>query len=635
MIQAIRRLPFGAHHLAVLPLVWLLLAALPAVPFAIGTGIDASWNYALNIAHAKGFPFGTHLFFTMGPLGYLATPDPAYTSGPLVLAFITATYLLLVYGVLRYARLRGIVPAVIAAAVLVTQGLFAQHFPDVWQAACVAVFLAAAAGSGGSLMDLALAGLVAGFTLLFKTNEGITACAVFACLTAHSLYRNRTRKAAHLAIALLPAAMLLAGMRILQGSWYSAIPYLRNMLDLMGGFSRAASFPGPVWQPALAASYLAMIFAAAICLGGRAALLGSGFVPALLIAFTAFKHGMVRQDGHADVVLVKIAITALFLMAGCARPRCAGVLGALAVCGAGFTIYHMSALNQPWLYRLAVGRARPAGIVASVRALTAFDRTWEARRAAIEKHLRPLRLNERFTEIVGQATVDAFPENIDVIRASGWNYRPRPGIQSSASYTPRLDRINAEYLANTPASQYALFVWYAIDGRHPFLQDTQTLLALLNHYDVVYVDDKALLMRRRETVRFREPEGIGSAEAHWNQVVTVPTVAPGEALFARIDIAPSLWGGLRAFLFRASPVYVQVNYRQGRQGFYRVVSADLAGGAIVSPLPHNLPELAQFVDGRPFQDPVVNIEWVSAGAPAEYGSAIRMSWFRLRPAGVN
>lgn len=627
--QAIRRLPIEARHLAALPLVWLLLAVLPVIPFTIGTGIDASWNYALNIAHAKGFPFGTHLFFTMGPLGYLATPDPAYTGRGSVLVFITTTYLLLVYGVLRYAWFRGIGPAMIAAVVLVTQILFAHHFSDVWQAAYMAVFLAAAASSGRSLRDLVLSGFVVGFTLLFKVNEGITACAVFACLTAYSLYRSRTRKTTHLAIALLPVVVLLAGMQILQGSWFSAVPYLRNSLDVMGGFSRAASMPGPVWQSGLAASYLVVIFAIAILLGGRAAVLGPGFIPALVVAFTAFKHGMVRQDGHADMVQVKIAIAALFLMVACAGSRYMRIVGALALFGAGFTVY-LVAGSQPWLYRMGIRRVQPAGIVSSVRALAAFDRHWGARRAGIDANLLPLRLDERFSEIIGGATVDAFPENIDVIRANGWNYRPRPGIQSSASFTPRLDRINAEYIEKTPASQYALFVWYAIDGRHPFLQDTRTLLALLNHYDVVYADDKALLMSRRTTKRFREPEWIGSTEAPWNQVVTVPTVGPGEALLAQIDIAPSLWGGIRAFLFRASAVYVQVNYRQGPQGFDRVVSSSLASGTIVSPLPHDLSELVAFLKGRSSPDSVVNIEWVSPGALLEYRRTIRMSWYRLR-----
>jgi hypothetical protein len=625
----IQRLPVRWRQVAGLPLLWLVLAALPVVPFALGTGIDASWNYALNIAHAKGVPFGTHLFFTMGPLGYLATPDPGYTGMGAVLAFITATYLLLVYGILRYAWISGIGVASVSAAVLVTQVLFAQHFPDVWQAAYMSVFLAAAASSGRSLTDLALSGSVAGFTLLFKVNEGITACAIFACLIAYSIYRNRAGKVAYFLIAPLPLLILLVGMRIIQGSWISALPYVRNSLDVIGGFSRAASMPGPVWQSGLAVVSVLLIFAAAILLNGWAAVVGPGFVPALLIAFTAFKHGMVRQDGHADMVEVKIAIAALFLMVASAGSRGRRVIGAMALFGAGFTIYVVS--QRQWaLYRGGVGRVQASGIVSSIRALATFDQHWKTRKAVIDSNLQPLRLDERFSRIIGAATVDAFPENIDVIRANGWNYQPRPGIQSSASFTPRLDAINAEYLEKGPASEYVLFVWFAIDGRHPFLQDPRTLLALLNHYDIAYADDKALLLRRRSTKRFLEPKWIGSAEAYWRHVVTVPTIGPGEALLAQIEVAPSLWGGIRAFLFRASPVYVQVNYRSGLQGFDRVVSANLASGAILSPLPHNLSDFLAFLEGRASPDPVLNVEWVSPGL-LEYRSTIRMSWYRLQP----
>lgn len=611
---------------------WLLLGALPVVPFTLGTGIDASWNYALNIAHAKGVPFGTHLFFTMGPLGYLATPDPAYTGMVVVLAFIAATYLLLVYGTLRYANFAGTGLATVAAFVLLTQSLFAQHFPDIWQAAYMSLFLATAASlnRGPVFAELALSGLVAGFTLLFKVNEGITSCAIFACLLAYSVYRSRRLLAAHVVVAILPVFVLLVGLQILQGDWTAAFPYLRNSLDVMGGFSRAASMPGPVWQSALAIVSPLLLFGAAIGLGGRATWLAPGFIPAMIVAFTAFKHGMVRQDGHADMVEVKIAIAALFLMTACAGPLSQRVIGGLALSGAVFTIC-IVARHQPALYSAGISRIQPAGILASIGTLSTFDRHWELRAAAIEKNLRPLRLDERFRQIAANATVDAFPENIDVIRASGLNYRPRPGIQSSGAFTPRLDGINAEYLEKGPASEYALFIWFAIDGRHPFFQDPRTLLALFNHYDVAYSNEQALLLKRRSIKKFRDPEPIGASDVVWNQVVAVPALAPGETLLAKIDIPTSLWGRMRAFLFRASPVYVQVNYRIGQQGFDRVVTQSLAGNTILSPLPHTLPELVAFLEGRPSDDAVVNIEWISPGL-LEYGNTIHMSWYRMRAA---
>ena len=627
-VGLIRRLRIKAHYVLILPLIWLLLSALPIPPRIITTGVDASWNYALNIAHAKGFKFGTELVYTMGPLGYLATPDPDYTGKGPVLAFLAITYVLLAYGILRCAWIAGIGAAVTAAAVLVTQALLSQHFVDVWQAAYMSVLLAAAASTGGTLADLAISGLVAGVTLLLKINEGITACAVFACLLAYSLYRHRAGKAALFSIAALPFLVLLSGMWMIQGSALSAFPYLRQSFDTVSGYSRAMSVPGPLWQSGLAMLYFVLIFAAPVLLGARSTWLGPGVLPALIIAFAAFKHGMVRQDGHADVVEVKIAIAALFIMLACSKASDRRILGALALFGASFTGFVL-AENQPSLYNLALGRLRPSGMADSIRALSSFSQPWEAIRASMHNYLLPLRLDPQFSRIVNGATVDAFPENIDVIRANGWNYRPRPGLQSSSAYDPHLDELNAEYIDRGEASQFALFVWYAIDARHPFLQDPRTLRALLDNYRLVYKDDKALLLTRRLGRRFRDPELIGATVASWNQVVPVPAVGPLDAVMARIDIAPSTWGGIRAMLFRASPVNVQVAYQSGRAGAFRVVSSNLAAGAIISPLPLNLSEFSSFLDAQPSRDPVVSVMWYSPASTLEYRKNIGISWYRI------
>ena len=57
-------------------LLWVAVAALPTPPALLGIGLDASWGYALNIAHTQHLVFGKDVAFTYGPLGYLTVPDP-------------------------------------------------------------------------------------------------------------------------------------------------------------------------------------------------------------------------------------------------------------------------------------------------------------------------------------------------------------------------------------------------------------------------------------------------------------------------------------------------------------------------------------------------------------------------------
>jgi hypothetical protein len=618
--------PFRDSILLLL-LAWLLLAALPFGPPKLATGHDPSWHTAVNMARAKGFKFGVDLFQAVGPLGYLAHADPEYAGKRAVLAFLILTYFLLAFGVLRYVWLAGLGPGVVAAVVLVTLTLLPQHFPDAWHAAYMAVLLAAAAGSGRTLVDLTLSGLVAGFTLLLKLNEGLTACALFVVVLAYSVFRLRRRKWAHLAIALSPLAVVVAGMALTQGSWLSVFPYLRDAFDTVAGYTPSSSVAGPLWQSSLAVGYLALLFSVPALLGERSAIVSPGLPAAVMAAFAAFKHGMVRQDGHADVVMVKIAIAALLLVVACGRPESKRVLGALALFGAGFTACLVFE-NAPWLSEKALRRLQPIGMYEAARRITSFDRHWAEIQAGTRLSMAPLRLPDEFHQIVGGATIDAFPENVDVIRANGWNYRPRPGIQSSSSFTPRLDEWNATYLARGPASRYVLFVYHAIDLRHPFLQDPLTVRALLDNYEEVLESDTALLLERRSSRRFREPELIEAVAAQWDVPVAVPAVDPAELVMARVEVTPSPWGRIRTLLFRTSPVWVQVEHRSGQTHDDRVVSANLVNGAIFSPLPRNVSEVAALLQGQP-GDPVVSLKWFTHG-PREYQSPIRMSWYRIR-----
>jgi hypothetical protein len=611
-------------------LVWIVLAALPGPPFAIGTGIDASWNYALNMIHVKGLWFGPDVIFTMGPLGYLATPDPDYTSLRSVLLFRLFTYALLIWGVVRCAKATGLGTAITVAAVLVSQTLLTQHYPDVWQAAYLSVFLAAAAYSGRSLLDLTVAGIATGVTLLFKLNEGTTAGAVFACLVAYSFWQSKSKMRAHIALALLPLFLLFAGMRIIQGSAVSTFSYVRNSLDMISGYSESVSMPGPVWQSGLAALYLLLIFSMPLLLGDKAFVMRPGIVPAVLVGFVAFKHGMVRQDGHADLVLVKIAMAALFLMVVCRNVDHKRVLGAVAVFGAAFSAIMVSQ-SQEWLYDMAERRISSSGIWSAAKSLVGFRERWEEVRFSIRTNLSPLRLSQDYHRIIQNDTIDVFPENIDAIRANGWNYHPRPTLQSSAAYTKRLDELDAQYLRTPEASKFALYVWYAIDGRHPFLQDPQSLMALFDRYEYAYADNKALLLRRRAQPVQHETHPIGSVTAAWEQVLTPPAVAPGEVLVGRVGIRRTFWGRVRSFFFRSSPVYASVTFKSGQQGVFRVVPVNLANGAIISPLPMSLAEFSTLVQSGASSpgNELSKLAWTCRNC-SDYDSSISIAWERMQ-----
>src|SRR5579863_8721440 len=89
--------------LLVLTVIYVALISLPGPPRSSGTGLDASWALALNLAHARGMVAGRDVIITYGPLGYLLYPEPLSGAPILALIFRLGLYLLFVAALCRLA----------------------------------------------------------------------------------------------------------------------------------------------------------------------------------------------------------------------------------------------------------------------------------------------------------------------------------------------------------------------------------------------------------------------------------------------------------------------------------------------------------------------------------------------------
>ncbi|MBS1876757.1 MAG: hypothetical protein JSU00_26320 [Acidobacteria bacterium] len=607
---------------------WFLLATIPVAPSPIGSGVDASWQYGLNLAHQRGIPFGTGLVFTMGPFAYLMYPDGDLASGARVLTLLVSGYVLLVYGVARLAWRCGAGVGALAAFVFGIASLYWLQYPDAWQVSCLAVLLAAAAHRHRfPALDLTVAGLAAGFTLLLKFNDGVTLCAIFYVLAAWSWRRFRAHRAA-LFVACLPPAVLLAGMAS-QGPLAATLPYARFTFEIGRGYSEAMGSPGPVAQMLLAAATAVIILAVPVLFREPARVLPA-LAAAGLLAVTAFKHGMVRQDGHADVTQAKLAAAALFVFVASIRPNTRRWLATIAVASsiASVIIYR----SDPKAFTaIADQRATLASLAPTVDALAHWPRTWARLGPENRPVLDALQVSREFSDAIGAGTVDAYPANIETVRANGWKYQPRPLFQSFTAYTPALDQLNAEHIRSPRTADFVLVQPGSIDGRHLFFDDPLSFRALLDRYRFRLADSRAILLERRTgPPLFREPEPMGVTIAAWNKETPIPRVEPGQALLMKADIRRTRLGSWRVAVLRGAPVQLQASRQNAGQIFARMVRGNLGSGVIISPLASDIGELTRFFTDRKDCPPVVSLYWWTP-EPDEFEPAIRIEWFRLRP----
>ncbi len=601
---------------------WLLAASMPELPLPIPTGVDGAWYYALNLIHRDGGRIGPDVVFTMGPLGYLTVPDPEITPWwqPLLLRVIA--WAGLAWGVLRLAGAWPRWAVLGVAAVLCSPALLAYHYPDVWQASYLAALLVcAAAPSAGAFV---IAGALTGITLLLKANEALSALAIFSVLL---LARGRMLPQRGLWLIAIPPGILLAGAWAVNGGIGTVFPYLLGAMEVVRGFTEASSIVGPLWQLGLFLLLWGCFIALALMDSGLSCLRHPAFWCAMLQAFQGFKHGMVRQDGHADMALLKLAAGALFLLAILREQAFRKALVLLAMLCCGFTWIYMADVRTLHFHR-GLASLTPGGIVRTARDLAAYETAY-AQTGARSRELRArLRLGEPYHSLIGAGSVDAFPDQIDWIRANEWKYRARPTIDSITAFTARLNRLNERHFAGPRAPDFVLFFFEAIDARHPLMQDTGTVREMLDRYQVAHEGPKALLLKRRAQpleTRFR---AVGETVAGWEEPFTPPAAGAGETVWASMEIVPSLWGRLRWFFFRTDPPVLETGFADGRILWIRLLRETALEPLPVTPLPRDLSEAAQYLQNQPLPSGAQVLRLVfRTNGREQYSPRIRVRWY--------
>jgi len=629
------RAPIALRWLLMLSVTYAALISLPPPVRFYGTGLDPSWVLGLNWARAAGLVAGRDIVFAYGPLGYLAFPEPGSGAPFLALAGRLGLYLISISAMYRLAW---IMPSKIAAfwtALILALGVVLDGQPEESQViiAIIAVALLVLVDrSHWRFTELSLLGFLAGLAFLIKLNHGIEGIALFLTVLAVVALQNwpmdRRSKRRLIAVAgLLPlsiAVLFLAS----TGNLLALGPYVQNGWQIVSGYSETMGLPGPLWQAALAMATFAATFAVVLVAAGDLRTLLPGLGPALITAFFVFKHAMVRQDGHAPSFHIKFALSLLFLLV-CARlPRDRRLILILQL----FSIvmaYAISVEKYPGFDSQVTDRLQLREAPGRLSAFLHWRATWDHVDAQYHAARAKLRLPDRFHQLIQGGSVDAVPWEVDVVRANGWKWQPRPVFQSYSAYTPPLDRLNAEHLESGSTSRFVLLSFSAIDGRHPFLETPLSWRALLDRYDLSLASSSWFLLQHRNDSRYGPPAPVAHSMAHWDEEVSVPQ-ADG-LLMMGPHIGPSLSGEVTSLLFRSAAVYMEGTFSSGRRVRWRCVPANLATGFLIRPFPQDLGELRELFlpdPAGPTQDRIQSVRF-HAEKPGEFAAEIPVEWSRL------
>lgn len=589
--------PKARASLAQIGLFLLLVAGTFNYPLYPSVDLDGSWRIALGYFFQKQAQFGQEVVFTYGPLGFEMgkTFSGLQYSSILVMQLLVA--LLGTWVIMREGnRLQGLSRWAYYLVFL----FFSVTYEDAYHMIVIVLMgfqlLRGHASRVGAIgLTLALATLASiKFTNLMLAGLAVTV------VTGHTLWRRRWTEAAvamGVFIGGFVAIWALCGQNPLN------LPdYLRSSWSISQGYTAAMGLSTP-WSPLWKAFIVLGILGVYAVLHfflhpdkPRAVanvLLLAGFV------FMNWKHGFVRADGH----MIGFFFCALLPL----------------------TAYPALLDDPPRLRRLHFAAFLVAGLVALwgietslygvVRGCAGIfqNKVW----TNIEWTLSPAETLQRYQDrllvqketvnlaktraIVGQASLDILGFEQATAIFNGFNYRPRPAIQSYSVFTPYLARLNGAFYESEKAPDYVLLKIQSIDYRLPAMDDPDVWRLVAHRYDFIHTERGYQLWKRKAgkfDAAAATPRLLKTVDLPIGEKLDLTDLAD-KPLWARIVLKQSLLGRLHAFLYKPPLVRLVLVDDKDRESKYLMPLTQGAAGFIINPVIEDAVAYVSFADSRP------------------------------------
>lgn len=163
---------------------------------------------------------------------------------------------------------------------------------------------------------------------------------------------------------------------------------------------------------------------------------------------------------------------------------------------------------------------------------------------------------------IGNATVDVFPWNIQLLLENKLNYLPRPIIQSYSTYTPYLQNLNFEHYNSSKGPKFILYDYASVDERYPLFDEPKLSLLISYHYEVVEVFDydnrKILLLQKKKDT----PKITFTKIKEYAMYFDSPII-PKEGIYYEVYLYHNIKGKMVSVLEHAPEVALEIYSSEG------------------------------------------------------------------------
>jgi hypothetical protein len=571
-------------------LIILIVVIVPLSPRMPAPGLDSSWALALNEAVAQGLSFGKEIIFTLGPYSSIYTKayhpatDLMMIGGSLYLAcsYWLSIILLISGSKWRWTLALGIC---LLGMIYARDSLFFTY-PVLVGLACFKIISTPAMIRSRSTLRLLVALLFAPFGLLPLIKGSILIlCITVVLLCILFLILSKKNSLALICLFSPIASMLIFWI----GSGQSIINlphFFITSLSLATGFTKAMANEGNnneviLYLVATTLILCTVAWQKAFSIYSRVFLFSLFFV----FLFLSFKTGFTRHYGHAFISGTSILIAGL-LLPYFFNSRIIIPIIAVSTYAASYIDSHYTKISLSNNI-LSTSSSAWHGFKNRIK-----DRNWLNQNFALT--MQVLRAQASFPELHGGT--DVYSYNQAYLIASKIRWSPRPIFQSYSVFTPELAQKNKEHLLSKNRPDNVIFRVEPIDGRIPSLEDGVSWPVLLQNYQPMQLTNNFLYLHKKNTRNRRlNPMTLLKSETHTlGEVVNIPDL--NKLLFVEIDLKATVLGSLALTFFKAKPLQVTFELKNGLKKQYNIVANMAKSDFLLSPLIENTNEFALLYD---------------------------------------
>jgi len=536
--------------------------------------IDGSMKIGLNWADVMGLKFGKDIIFTYGPL-YILANNAILSFNKTGIIFANIFNILLWFMVLfllswnisnrldfseKKSSLMGHI--VIISAIVAILNIFIGLSEMILLLSFLLIFtvLENNLSFKHNLFWLSLSGLLLSLISLIKFVYFVVAFTfIFIAIIVFIIIKKFWNIAALLLSYLL---FLIIFWLVLEKSFLSIFPYLKNSLLITFGYSENVQLFANGWEAKFNIFYVILIFLIwiGVLIFGivkKNKRIIYYFILSLPVIFLIYKQGFMRQDYFHTQEYFRFIIYLLIMT--------------IAVFGTSlrkmsfiFLILIIFALPFKSAYDTLEIREQ---IAKNSRELKAIVKIF----SPVNHNILQLKLEDDKKEIkadypVGSNiiskihpddSVDIFTWEIFQVFVNDLDWSPRPVFQSYNAYNPYLDNLNAAHFSNLEGPDKVIYKVAGIEDRYAIFDEPLVFQELLKNYDFIDFDENgySLLSKRQQKMEV-DVEELSDVNCKIGQKIDLPKLLDGY-IFAKINIDLNIAGKLKNIMYKGDYIYIK------------------------------------------------------------------------------